>query len=42
LAIQNLKSAGFRVAYQGRGSWWDEEINGLWPYHSDLVVYARK
>jgi len=42
LAIQNLKSAGFRVAYQGQGSWWDEEINGLWPYHSDLVVYARK
>jgi FkbM family methyltransferase len=40
-AVQNLESAGFNVVYEGQGSWWDTEPNCMWPYHSDLVVFAR-
>eukprot|EP00536_Pseudo-nitzschia_multiseries_P002977 jgi/Psemu1/284102/fgenesh1_pg.42_\ len=41
-AVNNLVSAGFDVVYEGQGSWWDTEPNCMWPYHNDLVVFARK
>jgi len=41
-AVNNLASAGFNVVYEGQGSWWDTEANCMWPYHNDLVVFARK
>jgi len=41
VAVKNLESAGFTVIYEGKGSWWDTEINCMWPYHSDLVVFAK-
>ncbi|VEU35613.1 unnamed protein product [Pseudo-nitzschia multistriata] len=41
-AVANLTVAGFEVVYQGQGSWWDTEPNSMWPYHNDLVVFARK
>jgi len=41
-AIKNLESAGFNVAYEGQGSWWDTKPNCMWPYHSDLVVFAMR
>eukprot|EP00979_Chaetoceros_neogracilis_P011301 scaffold2736_cov264-Chaetoceros_neogracile.AAC.11 len=41
-AIHNLESAGFNVAYEGQGSWWDTESNCMWPYHSDLVIFAMR
>jgi len=40
-ALQNLESAGFIVAYEGQGSWWDTDPNCMWPYHTDLVVFAK-
>jgi len=39
-AVRNLNGAGFRVAYEGQGAWWDTERDVMWPYHRDLVVYA--
>jgi FkbM family methyltransferase len=39
-AIQNLEASGFSVSYEGEGSWWDTEVNVMWPYHNDLVVFA--
>ena len=41
-AVQNLESAGFDVVYEGQGSWWDTEPNCMWPYHTDLLVFARR
>lgn len=40
-AVQNLESAGFIVVYEGQGSWWDTDPNCMWPYHTDLVVFAK-
>ena len=39
-AIDNLNDAGFDISFEGQGSWWDTESNVVWPYHSDLVVFA--
>jgi len=41
-AVRNLEAAGFKVVYEGQGSWWDTEINCMWPYHNDLVVFAMR
>jgi FkbM family methyltransferase len=41
-AVLNLASAGFKVSYEGNGSWWDTERNVMWPYHNDLVVFAQR
>ena len=41
-ALNNLRSSGFDVVYQGQGSWWDAEPNCMWPYHTDLIVFARR
>ncbi len=41
-AVQNLESAGFVVAYEGRYSWWDTEQNCMWPYHTDIIVFAKR
>ena len=41
-AVTNLKTAGFDVVYEGQESWWDIDRNCMWPYHSDLVVYAKR
>jgi FkbM family methyltransferase len=41
-AIQNLEASGFSVSYEGQGSWWDTEMNVMWPYHNDLVVFAMR
>jgi len=41
--ISNLKQAGFRVAYDGQGAWWDkEDSQAMWTFHHDLVVFARR
>ena len=40
-AVKNLESSGFNVTYEGQGSWWDTEANCMWPYHTDLIVFAR-
>jgi FkbM family methyltransferase len=40
-AVKNLESAGFNVTYEGQGSWWDTEASCMWPYHTDLIVFAR-
>jgi FkbM family methyltransferase len=39
-AVSNLKQAGFDTYYEGQGAWWEQ--NELWPFHTDLVVYAMR
>ena len=41
-AVSNINAAGFDVVYEGQNSWWDIDHNCMWPYHSDLVVYAKR
>lgn len=41
-AIKNLMDAGFAVHYEGMGSWWDSDVSALWPYPSDLVIFAHR
>ena len=41
--ISGLKEAGFQVVYDGQGAWWDtDDIKTMWPFHNDLVVYAKR
>ncbi len=39
-AIDNLRSAGFEVYYEGIGSWWDTDNGVMWPYPYDQVIFA--
>ena len=39
-AVDNLETAGFSLSYDGQGSWWDTQEDVMWPFHSDLVVFA--
>ena len=39
-AMKNLRKAGFEIYYEGIGSWWDVDDSVMWPYPSDLVVFA--
>ena len=42
-AVANLQKAGFQVVYEGQGAWWDRaDVNVMWPFHNDLVVYAKR
>jgi FkbM family methyltransferase len=41
-AVKNLMDAGFAVYYEGMGSWWDSDMSALWPYPSDLVIFAHR
>ena len=39
-AMDNLRTAGFEVYYDGMGSWWDTDDGVLWPFPNDLIVFA--
>jgi len=43
-AIDNLRQAGFQVTFDGKGAWWDDasDPSMMWPFHNDLVVFARR
>ena len=39
-AVDNLCKAGFEVFYEGLGSWWDVDASVMWPYQTDIIVFA--
>ena len=41
-AVRNLEGAGFEVGYDGKGSWWDTERDIMWPFRTDILVFAKR